>query len=283
MKHNQEEARAILTALSNGDTVNGIQSPPFTIPKGKIKLLGTSYKVDKGRTAGIHTAILYLEPSDAAGITRNGKRLDVCPWATEGCKAGCLVDSGKMRITPAKNARLWRTALYHAAPDLMRRMIVGEVALLETRAAKAGELAAVRLDGTSDLGLAELWKMPELFPAVKWYDYTKSVSRIRKYNGRDNMHYTFSASEAADSRTGAKLALDKGLSVAAIVNQAPECEQSKIDLAAMVLGFHRYGTYLASHDDTDARFLDQPGTIGWLSVKGGRKVQQRLGKMVFSV
>ena len=277
----QHAARTILNTLASGRQFNGIQSPPFNVPK-TLRLLGTSYKVDKGRTKGIYTGILYMAPANSSGITRNGRELNVCPWFTKGCRAGCLGEhAGRMVYHTVGNSRLWKTALYAAAPNLMREMIVQELTRLTAKVAKTGDALAIRLDGTSDLGLSKLWKLPAAFPSISFYDYTKSVSRIRDYKDTDGVHYTFSASEAADSRQGAQMALDKGLSVAAII--PADTVPGAHALVKAVTGEDRPYVTVASGDETDLRFLDVPGTITWLGVKGGKRVEALLGEMVFTV
>ena len=288
-------AKESLENLSRGTRyTNGLQAPPFTVPNN-IKLLSTSYKVEKSlKNSGVRTGILYLAPADSAGITRGGHTLNICPWATDGCKKGCLIDSGHMRMSPARNARLWRTALYAHAPELLKALLIREIDKLRSTAT-TGEKVAVRLDGTSDLGLAELWNFPSLFPDVQFYDYTKSQARIIAYDRKrtPNMHYTFSASEAPDSQSGARYALDRGLSVAQIV--PAKFEPTGEDLTGLVEHvtggnnsnmWDKYGfplIHIEDGDNTDARFLDKPSTIVYLKAKGGSKVERNLGGMVYNV
>jgi len=104
--HTQSMARFILDRLSKGETVRGISAPPMRIPR-KLTLLGSSYKVDKGAAAGIETAILYLAPADSGGIKRNGRPLNLCPWASPGCRRGCLGENaGRMVQSGVANSRL---------------------------------------------------------------------------------------------------------------------------------------------------------------------------------
>jgi hypothetical protein len=274
------DARDILLKLAAGETVRGVTAPPMRIP-GKLTLLGSSYKVDKGAAAGIETAILYLAPADSGGIRRNGKPLNLCPWASPGCRRGCLGENaGRMVQSGVANSRTWKTALFAAAPELMREMLEVEIVALQRRAARKGAVPALRLDGTSDIGLALLWDIPRRFPAVQVYDYTKSAARLRKASqlGLSNYHLTFSASENADSLDGARTALNLGYSVAAIVpaDTVPDAGR----LSRRVAGRH---AAVISGDDTDARFTDAPGSIVYLGVKGGRAVAEKLGEMVFAV
>lgn len=284
-------ARGILGKLASGQEHNGIRytgSETLRIPANPT-LLGSSVKVEKGQTIGILTAILYLAPADSAPLTRNGKTVNLCPWASPGCRAGCLGEhAGRMVQSGVRNSRTWKTALYLADQDLFRRMLEREIAALRRRAARDGMGLAVRLDGTSDLGLADLFGFPDRFPDVVHYDYTKAPHRVASPTHRPNRHLTYSASERPESRRAAQLALANGHSVAAIVDRMPTTGREWSGLQNQVAKGEMFRlTRVIDGDETDARFLDVPhgsrGALVALSVKGGRRVRDLLGDMVFEV
>ena len=282
----KEKARLAMDPLTKGkETSNGISSPNLIKLPKNLKLLGSSVKVEKGRKEGILTGILYLSPSDSSGLLKNGKPLNVCPYATEYCRAGCLgLHSGKMPTPTVKNSQLWKTALFFTDQNLFINLIIEEIKKLEIKASKKNLVLAIRLNGTSDIPFVQKWKLDRLFPNVQFYDYTKSPNAIDNYVDSPNYHLTFSANSSKQSMITSNKALDKGLSVACIVNEHPACEQSKIDLSCMVLGRYRYYLNVEDFDDTDARFLTREmPTLGYLKVKGGRKVVKMLGKDVFKV
>jgi hypothetical protein len=73
-----------------------------------MKLLSpfaTNAKTSKGG-AGIHGAILYMEPSRV-----------LCPAASQGCLKACLKSAGRMHMSNAVTARQRRTALFQAATN----------------------------------------------------------------------------------------------------------------------------------------------------------------------
>jgi hypothetical protein len=145
---------------------------------------------------------------------------------------------------------------------------------------------AVRLDGTSDLGLADILGLASMFPDVTFYDYSKSPYRFRR-DRRDqlpNRHLTFSASERPESRHVAAQALVNGHGVAAIVDRMPKTGGEWASLRAQVTGGEGSRPVTGiDGDETDARFLDGRGALVALSVKGGPRVRQLLGAMVFEV
>lgn len=298
----KSEVRGMLGMLSAGGYVNGIQyhgKETLRVPENP-KLLGSSVKVEKGRKKGVRTAILYLAPADSAPLTRHGKPLNLCPWASDGCRAGCLGEhAGRMVMSSVRNARVWKTALYFMHRNLFYQMLEKEIQALAKKSASEGSILAVRLDGTSDLGLADgsymgsdgrYMSLPERFPDAMFYDYTKSPHRVTRPLPIKNRHFTYSASERPESETVADLALRHGHSVAAIVSRLPENGTEWSALQRTLTGNVLPSTTIDG-DETDARFLDNRtiggqsnrGAIVALSVKGGPRVRKLLGRMVFEV
>tara|TARA_R110002012_G_scaffold7931_2_gene36526 strand:- start:341 stop:1219 length:879 start_codon:yes stop_codon:yes gene_type:complete len=288
-KQLNNKAVAILQRLANGDTVNGISTPTFKVPNN-IKLLGTSFKIKKANRLGVLSSVLYLAPSDSSGIMRKGNKLSVCCYATKYCRAACLgLNAGKMVYKTSFNSRLWKTALFFTDSSLFMQILESEIRVKAIQAKAQGKICAIRLNGTSDIPFVTTYNLADRFENVQFYEYTKNPTTIERYKGtHKNYHLTYSANSAAISPKISKLALDKGLSVAAIVNEPPVCEQSKIDLSCMVLGYFRHGTYIENGDDSDARFLDRgskdgSGTIVYLKIKGGQKVAKTMGRDMFNV
>ena len=286
-KQTKKSARAILNALAAGESVNGVTVARFKPPK-EPKILGSSVKVEKGRARGILNAVAYLAPAYSGGVKLNGKAFNACPSATRGCRAGCLGEhSGRLAMSASANSRRWKLALYLAAPDIFHALVEREIAALERKAKRLGTVAAVRLDGATDLGIAQALALPSSFPKVRFYDYTKVGARIEAWEPSANYHLTYSANESADSQRLAALAIEKGLSVAAIVPAGTAPNPSALGEA--VLGGYRFRStatrlaYFVNGDDSDARFLDPPGAIVWLGVKGGKRIARRLGGMVVQV
>jgi hypothetical protein len=283
-KQLNNEAVAILQRLASGETVNDIATPGFT-PPASIKLLGTSTKIEKGKKLGVLSSVLYLAPSDSAAIMRKGKRLNVCPNSTKYCRSACLgLTSGRMRFKSNFNSRLWKTALFFTDSGLFMQILENEIRVKARQAKAQNKICAIRLNGTSDIPFVTTYNLADRFKDIQFYEYTKNPATIRRYKGtHKNYHLTYSANSAAISPQISKLALDKGLSVAAIINNKPATDQQKIDLACMVLGYFRYGTNIENGDDSDARFLDAPNSIVYLKIKGGRKVAKIMGNDIFNV
>jgi hypothetical protein len=283
-KQLNNEAVVILNKLANGEYVNGISTPTFKVPSN-LTLLGSSTKIEKGERLGVLSSVMYLAPSDSAAIMRHGKRLNVCPNATKYCRSACLgLTSGRMRFKSNFNSRLWKSALFFTDSSLFMEILEHEIKVKAIQAKAQNKICAIRLNGTSDIPFVTTYNLAARFKDIQFYEYTKNPTTIERYKGtHKNYHLTYSANSAAISPKISKLALDKGLSVAAIVNKPPVCEQSKIDLSCMILGSFRYGTYIENGDASDARFLDAPNSIVYLMIKGGKKVAKTMGKDIFNV
>lgn len=171
------------------------------------KLLTTSAKIAKGEKLGFLTGVLYLIPADLHGF---GKTL--CPFASAGCKATCLVVSGhSMRNYVARpllpnglpdNAviRAWqeKTRLYFEERDVFMAQLAKEIMALVRAADRRGMRAVLRVNGTSDLPWWR-WKIINLVTKLVeagdlvTYDYTKTPSYLTQAPSYHDL--TFSRNE----------------------------------------------------------------------------------------
>ena len=246
-----------------------------------LTLLGTSTKIEKvvdGVNESYLMSVQYLAPADEAFPANSGK--STCPLATtcwrfkpgnrRASMAGenpsdsaCLVASGQMAIPRNRGTRIWKTALYFGAPYAYRALLALEIAALERKATREGKIAAVRLDGTSDLGYAA--KIAADFPNVQFWDYTKVPARTRS-SRPDNLHITFSYDGSFNAADSADY-LSRGGNVSAVLAiPAPKGNASYPELPAT---FKLDGVEwpAVSGDDTDARFTDPAGTVNLLTFK----------------
>jgi len=247
---------ATLTATRNA-LRDALRADPIVLQYGlkipkTVKLLGNSVKIEKGEKKGILTAVLYLSPATESGI------VNTCPWATAECAAACLGhSSGQMVFDTSKNARVWRTIAYKRHSALFTELLSAEIAAHEKRAQKLDKRCAVRLDGTSDLGLAR--RFATLHKGVQFYDYTKSVRRaLETVHGVDNWHVTFSFSGHN---------LDEALTVLKMGGNVAVAFRTK-DSAELPETWE--GFPVLDADETDARFDDPAGHVAGLTFKGAK-------------
>ncbi len=226
-------------------------------------------KTAKGEKLGYLTAILHLAASDISGF-------NVCQFATEGCRAACLMFAGRggiakrgQALNTIARARIRKTAelFYHRTEFVLR--LKREIENHVRNAARHGLRAAVRMNGTSDLPWESMTSIMQSARDTQFYDYTKSLKRYAAYlSAREfnafgvfpaNYHLTYSHSERDTIYASAQLVRIGGN--VAIVGFGP--------MPDTILGLP-----VASGDVTDLRFLDSPGTWIWLTAKGPAKRDQ---------
>ena len=166
--------------------------------------VGTDAKTVKGLDAlGVLTGILYMAPADLSGF-------NVCSHCSPGCKAGCLNSAGRGAFDAVQAARLAKTLLFFQDRAAFRWNLELDIEALSRKAERENLVAAVRLNGTSDLPYERIF--PDLFvkyPEVRWYDYTKVPGRVVP----DNYHLTFSRSEENDEACRAELEIGRNVAV----------------------------------------------------------------------
>ena len=226
----------------------------------KLHLLTVdSPKTRKGESLGILTGILYIAPSDESGY-------NVCPMALRAdeqpdgfksqCSRSCLTFAGKGMMPAVRAARVRRTKLYFEDRAAFMAFVWSDIEALRMRVVREGWAGLViRLDGTSDLGLAA--HFAPLFPSVQFVDYTKVFKRAanQKTVGHPaNWSVTFSASEVTKPYTIRSL-LDMGINVSMV-------------FAGKTLPTEYDGHTVIDGDVTDLRHLDPKGVIVGLRMKG---------------
>lgn len=219
----------------------------------KVKSLLTfaNAKTSKGEDLGYLTGILYLAPEQIV----NG--VNLCPFASKGCKQACLFTSGRGVFSNVKQARINKTILYRDNLNLFMSMLVKDIKKAIKKADKLNLTPVIRLNGTSDIDWENIRyktgkNIFEIFPNIQFYDYTKNFKRFDK-KLPTNYHLTFSLSES-NKRHALKLA-DNGVNVAAVFGgkSLPTMWNSK---------------KVINGDNHDLRFLDEKNTIVGLIAKG---------------
>jgi hypothetical protein len=242
-----------------------------------FKLLTTGNpKIEKGTGRGYLTFILHLAPADLSGW-------NVCPMATEGCKAACLNTAGRGgmmagvarltldmlqagKVNTIQAARIRKTRRFFQDREGFMTDLAKEIDKAVRYAEKRGLVPVFRLNGTSDIrwervpvsvgeGMARVTfaNVMALFPHATFYDYTKIANR------RDlpsNYHLTFSLAENNDPQAFAALA--NGLNVAVVFRTKAQPESFM-------------GVPVFCGDESDLRFLDPRGVVVGLYAKGNAK------------
>jgi len=241
---------------------NGDRTPGYLLG------VGSDAKTVKGQRFGHVTGIQYLTPADGSGI------VNLCPFASPGCKGGCLNTAGhgdpRMGNT-VQQARLTRTAFWQFQRNEYWKQLIKEIDSLIRKANRTGTTPIVRLNGTSDAvwertavvidGVTLAPNIMSLYPTTTFYDYTKWPYDKRPTDTLpDNYHLTFSRSE--DNHTEAMHNLEMGRNVAVVFDT-----KKNAPLPEFWQGYR-----VIDADMSDLRFLDDAPVICGLRAKGyGKK------------
>lgn len=229
---------------------------PHPASKGKLIIPKTLLSVSadaktvKGEKSGYLTGILYLAPGTLAGVG------NMCVHASKGCAMSCLWKAGRAAMFKAINkSRVMKTRFLYEHREQFIALLLKDVAKLTRKANRLGLTPALRLNGTSDLPVENLFKVIfQTFPTLTVYDYTKSIKRAIAWSKGElptNYHLTFSLSETNQAQ--AAIALRAGVNVAAVTHGFQVGEQIPFDgLTVETL----------DGDKSDLRFLDSPSFNG---------------------
>ena len=212
-------------------------------------------KTVKGLKKGFLTGVQYLMPADGSGI------VNLCPFASPGCKASCLNTAGRgdpRMGNSVQLARLVRTGYFQMHRECYMAMLMHDIDKLLRKADRDTLEAVVRLNCTSDIiweslpvkvdGLTIADNIMSLYSDTQFYDYTKiPYDRRPTESLPDNYHLTFSLSE--ENQDEAIHNLDNGRNVAAVFNT-----RKHEALPKEYLGYPVFDA-----DDSDLRFLAPVG------------------------
>lgn len=196
-------------------------------------------KLEKGRSYGWLLAGLHLAPAFESGT-------NMCPAHTRECASVCLYFAGRGTSKKIQQARIRRAKYFIEDREFFLKQLRGEIAALRATAFSKGLRLAIRLNVTSDVRW-ERFGIPQEFPDVMFYDYTKIPGRSTP----DNYKLCFSFSGHNLNECLKELAA--GRCVAIPFRQKP---------------VEFFGYPVIDGDAHDLRFLDPPGHVVALSPKG---------------
>lgn len=196
-------------------------------------LTAESAKTRLGAELGFDTYIQYMLPAEMLYQVMDASKpgASACPFASPGCKAGCLVQTGHGSFGPTTLARARKTWLYmydrewyiQSLKRAIRSAINKTMRKAPVQCPITGQLRpripVFRLNGTSDI----MWEskkngaIMQAFPTVQFYDYTKLPYSARHVaHSLPNYQLTFSYSDNPDAWDQALEYLDRGMNVAAV-------------------------------------------------------------------
>jgi len=218
--------------------------------KTNLLSINADAKTSKGNT-GYLTGILYLTPAGQAGLK------NLCPRASDGCKAACLYTAGRGKFSKVQQARIKKTKYLFEDRESFIDVLKSDIRILIRQAKEKGLKPAVRLNGTSDYPFHRLIDF-EAFKNVQFYDYTKITQKALDHaNGKLAKNYYIVFSRSENNWKECLKVLKAGGNVAAVFkNELP-------------MTYNRFP--VLNGDQNDARFLDEKGCIIGLKAKGDAK------------
>ena len=214
----------------------------------KLLNIDNNAKTIKGQKLKVKTAILYLAPANESGF-------NMCPMASAGCKAACLFTAGRGKFNNVRQGRINKTIYFMKDRANFLKQLIKEIRLHADKCKREGYTPAVRLNGTSDVSW-ERFKIFEMFPDVRFYDYTKIYKRALRWARGEypkNYHLTYSLNE--DNKNLAFDILTQGGNISAVFRNKKLPKR-----------FLNYKVF--NGDKSDLRFNDPKNVIVGLYAKG---------------
>ena len=203
----------------------------------------------------LETFILYMAPANIVD------GLNLCPFASDGCKKSCLYSAGRGKFSNVQLSRINKSKFWGFDRANFYLQLANELLIIHDKAIKKNIKIAIRLNGTSDIDHLDLLQrysginfLDSFYNDLLFYDYTKNYNHIRKYQG-SNYKITFSRSEV--NELDAYRTLKDGGNVAIVF---------KDELPATWNGFE-----VINGDLTDLRYFDPVNVVVGLKAKGEAK------------
>ena len=240
--------------MSNFNT-NVWDAVATAVPNMPKKLLSPGSTNAKTAKNEIKTFILYLMP-----YNQNSEGRNLCPHASKGCAAACLVSAGRGAFSNVIKARVNKTELFIKNKLAFLDKLATEITQETAKAKLGGYRVAFRLNGTSDVDFVYMLKkygfldIETLQPDAVFYDYTKTIQKAIRYKSHPNYTVTFSRSES--NSLNCETAIRHGINVAAVFNELPKVWR---------------GVDVVDGDASDLQMLKYNGVILGLKAKGAAR------------
>ena len=240
----------MLTTLQQQTTTTTLNS--YKKVKNLLSPGATNIKTAKN---DLETFILYMAPANIVD------GLNLCPFASDGCKKSCLYSAGRGKFSNVQLSRINKSKFWGFDRANFYLQLANELLIIHDKAIKKDIKIAIRLNGTSDIDHLDLLQrysginfLDSFYNDLLFYDYTKNYNHIRKYQG-SNYKITFSRSEV--NELDAYRTLKDGGNVAIVF---------KDELPESWNGFE-----VINGDLTDLRYFDPVNVVIGLKAKGDAK------------
>lgn len=203
----------------------------------------------------LETFILYMAPANQV------TGLNLCPFASNGCKASCLYSAGRGKFSNVQESRINKSKFWGYDRANFYIQLANELLHIHDKAIKQGKEIAIRLNGTSDIDhlyLLERYSgidfLDNFYNNLLFYDYTKNPNYVSRYK---NTRYKITFSRSETNEIEAKKILKLGGNVAVVfADQLPKFWN---------------GYKVIDGDLTDLRYFDPVNIVVGLKAKGNAK------------
>jgi hypothetical protein len=164
---------------------------------GNTKIRKTDKASETYRLAG-----LSLRPDDI-----------LCPYRhVAGCAEPCLESAGRGAMSNVRDGRQRKTDFWHADREGFLAQLRKELRNFDGLCKRQGVKGAVRLNVLSDIPW-EKHGIPQAFPDLFFYDYTKNASRLGKTPGNYRLMFSYSPAEGYQKHAAKALETNVPISV----------------------------------------------------------------------
>jgi hypothetical protein len=137
----------------------------------------------------------------------------ICPGSPLAqCREDCLKLAGRGQQLNVQKARVTKTELWHRDQDLFLTILEDELRAFIKSCNRSGDLPAARLNTISDIPW-EKHGIPQLFPELKLYDYTKLAARLNRTPENYKLMFSYSGAPAYQNQVRAALKTTAPISV----------------------------------------------------------------------
>ena len=240
-----------LEAMEPQDAINTLVGEFIS---GERLILGSNYKLQKSGKVDVRTIGLTLAPATDS-IPFGG--INTCANAGH-CAEACLKFSGH-NVLPYNNlVKIARTIAmvkhYAAFKAQCERELSAHIKYCESK----GIIPAFRPNMMSDVIKLSRY-FARKFPSLRVYDYTKAPGSIGHKSNPSNLHLTLSRDETNESKALDLLASGHNVAVVFASDSLPDTWQ---------------GFPVIDGDEHDVRFLDAPGSVVGLRLKGTKAAKK---------
>lgn len=240
-----------LETMATQDAVNVLVDEFIS---GERLILGSNYKLQKSGKVDVRTIGLTLAPATDS-IPYGG--VNTCPKAGQ-CKDACLKFSGHNVIPYNGLVKIARTVAMHKHNAAFKAQCEKELSAHIKFCESKGIIPAFRPNMMSDV-IKLSRHFARKFPSLRVYDYTKIPGSIGHKSNPSNLHLTLSRDENNESKALDLLASGHNVAVVFASDSLPSTWQ---------------GFPVIDGDEHDVRFLDAPGSVVGLRLKGTKAAKQ---------